>query len=99
MGWDLCKKDYQENNIFDLGIRGHVVVFLLLNGMVHLNGVINYCISDNPYIVYGSSKLRLSEIWSVLLLIHFIIFCFTKTRLMKQINKQFILCNKKKIFE
>ncbi len=92
MGWYFGRKDNLENNIYDIGIRWHVVTFLICNGLSYLFWYLFFCESRNGVSrdVAGSVLEGINWsvlVWSMFLAVHFLAFLFTRKNAIKGYSK------------
>ncbi len=92
VGWYFGKKDYQENNIYDIGIRWHVVTFLICNGLGYLFWYLFFHEAQDK-VSLGTARSALTIInwtalfWGISVVIHFIVFLFTRKNAIKGYDK------------
>ncbi len=92
IGWYFGKKDYQENNIYDIGIRWHITTFLICNALSYLFCVLYYngtleAVSQGV-VYYNYKRVTCNAmVWLVFLVIHFIVFLYTRKNAIKGYNK------------
>ncbi len=89
LGWYFGKKDDEENNIYDIGLRWHIVTFLICNGLRYLFWCLLY---GQPLV--GTAYRILNNIntsviiWSAFLVFHFMLFLLTRKNSLKGYNKE-----------
>ncbi len=88
LGWHFGRKDDVEYNIYDIGIRWHVVTFIICNGFGYLFW---YVICCNSHEEISDAVLRNINtcvvIWGMCLVFHLILFLFSRRNSLKGYSK------------
>lgn len=82
-GWNFGKKDFESLPLYDIGFRFHLTTYVVCNLIAEL-----WFLSGNNSQYENIKVVHLTIIfWGIGLLIHFIIFIFTRKNAIKGIEK------------
>lgn len=81
LGWHFGKKDWLENEIYDIGFRHHLVTYLLCNSSAFISCYIGLNTSGIRAMVYGAIS------WGTGLLIHYMFFLRARKNTIKGYEK------------